>query len=592
MHHLSCAHGFNAHVYGFGYAKGYAYLVGSKASNLSTAIDINGISVQSNEVFPYCVEEPITFSAEVNLQNYNLTWDFGDGNTSHSNPVAHVYHDRSVYHASLLVTSDEGGCSGSESDTTKFYIDVTQQYVHLNDEVCEGDLYNEHGFHNLRINNDTILACLQDNPLHPECQDSLLIHITARPTYHTPINDSRCWQGQPGVYDGYGFSFIYDQPGSYDRQLYLTTIHGCDSVLNLHLIVDEQITHEFSHHSCNGSYTWDGRVYNTAGDYDYLYVTPGGCDSIVTLHLTMGTPQHIQFDTITCGTFHWNDEFYETSGPYTQYFTTIDGCDSIVECNLTISGNVEGTTANISTCDSYFWIDEDYNVSGSYDKTLSTLFGCDSIVHLNLDLEYTPDPTDIYPKDPENTAPHWVVTASEFQINDYDFTLWDNNSHCRWDSIVWTFENPDANWVLEPDSTTNPPGKNIKIYVLNQVEDTVWLRAMVYNKCHPQGTERRYWFVCSFYGTDEYESTTSPVTMTVTPNPNRGQMMLNFENLIGDAELKVYDMRGVLIDQFPFISSTDSYAMPYQFKSQAEGLYLFVVSWKNGNLIKKVTIFR
>ncbi len=44
VHHLSCAHGFNAHVYGFGEAKGYAYLVGSKANNLSTSLVINDIA--------------------------------------------------------------------------------------------------------------------------------------------------------------------------------------------------------------------------------------------------------------------------------------------------------------------------------------------------------------------------------------------------------------------------------------------------------------------------------------------------------------------------------------------------------------------
>ena len=194
------------------------------------------------------------------------------------------------------------------------------------------------------VHNDTILAGLIDNPIHPECQDSLLVYITARPAYHIPINDSRCWQGQPGVYDAHGFSFVYDHPGTFDRTLQLQTINGCDSILNLHLTVADQITYEFNHHECGNSYVWDGQTYNASGDYERYYISEGGCDSIVTMHLTMGLPQYTSFDTITCGVFQWNGQAYSQTGTYQQQFLTYDGCDSIVECHLTLSGNLEGTS--------------------------------------------------------------------------------------------------------------------------------------------------------------------------------------------------------------------------------------------------------
>lgn len=584
VHHITCANGFNAHVYGFGYAKGYAYLVGSNAIDLSTAITINDLSVQSNDNFQYCVEEPVVFKAEVNLQNYNLLWDFGDGSTSILNPVTHVYHERRIFPATLTVTTEAGGCTGSDSDTTRIFIDVTQQYVTESDEVCAGGLYNGYGFNNVHITNDTILARLVDNPVNPECKDSLLVYITTRPNYHIPINDSRCWQGQPGVYDSHGFSFVYDHPGTYDQQLYLSTVDGCDSVLNLHLIVDDQITHEFDHHECGSSYVWDGQSYSESGDYERLYTTLGGCDSIVTLHLTMGQPQYTSFDTITCSTFYWNGQEYSSSGTYQQQFLTYDGCDSIVECHLTLSGNVEGTTLEVSECDSYNWLGTDYTVSGQYDKTLSTQLGCDSIVHLNLDLQYTPDPTEIYPTDPNNTTPHWVVTATEFQINDYEFHFWDNNDHCQWDSVTWSFENPEVRWVIEPDSTTHPVGKKCRIFVLNHVDDTVWLSAKVYNQCHLQGKEQRYWFLCSFYGVDEFGS--GAFDFDIVPNPNNGAMTLNFNQMTGNLDVRVYDMRGVLIDQFKANGPT----MSYYSKTQTQGLYFFVVTGKEGTVSKKVII--
>ena len=584
-HHLTCANGFNAHVYGFGHAKGYAYMVGSNAKNLSSTLTINNEAVMPGGVYTFCAEKEATFSAEVNYAQYDILWDFGDGTTSTDNPAHHTYHDRRVYNASLYISTDVGGCTGSSSNTTDFIVDATQQYVTHNDEVCEGELYSGHGFNNVHITNDTILVRLQDNPIHSECQDSLLVYITAHPNYHIPIDDSRCWQGQPGVYDGYGFSFVYDHPGVYDRQLSLQTTSGCDSILNLHLVVDEQITHEFSHHECSNSYVWDGRVYNSPGDYEYTYTTLGGCDSIVTMHLTMGLPQHTSFDTITCGTFHWNGQDYTTSGTYHQQFTTIDGCDSIVDCHLTLSGNVDGSITDITECDSLQWLGTTYYTTGNYEKTLLTTLGCDSIVHLNLELGYTPTPTEIYPLDPNNTAPHWVITATEFQITSYDFHLWDTNPHCYWDSVTWEFAEP-IDWVLEPFGNKN---QSCKLYVLNPTEDTVWLEAHVHNRCAPQeGVVQRYWLVCSFYGIEE--NGLSSGSFDIIPNPNNGQMMLNFEQMDGHVEVKVYDMRGTLIDHIQTENTTDKHSITYNLNAKASGIYCFVATGRNGTVAKKVIV--
>ena len=587
VHHISCNNGFNAHVYGFGHAKGYAYLVGSNAIDLSSSLTLNNEVVQPNESYPYCADKPITFNVEVNLPNYELLWDFGDGTTSDQNPVVHTFSERRIYNVSLVITTDEGGCTGSSSNTTQFTVDATQQYIIESDEICSGQLYSGYGFNNIRIINDTILARLQDNPIHNECQDSVLVYITAHENYHIPINDSRCWQGNPGVYDDHGFSFEYDHPGIYDRQLCLVTHNGCDSILNLHLTVADQITYEFSHHECSESYQWDGHSYTTSGDYERSYISIGGCDSIVTLHLTMGMPQFTSFDTITCGVFHWNDQDYDHSGTYQQVFSTIDGCDSIVDCNLILSGNVEGPTFNIAKCDSIYWQDTTYTTSGHYEKTLSTVLGCDSTIYLNLEMTYTPDPTPIYPLDPENIAPHWVITATEFQINSYDFELWDNNSNCIWESVEWSFENPDIQWVIEPDSTTNPPGKKCKIYVLNHVEDTIWLNAKVSNGC-AHGIERRYWLVCSFYGIDEDDPI--PGNFNVIPNPNDGQMTLCFEHLTGKIDVKVYDMRGALVDHLQTYSATDRHTLPYQCASRTDGIYCFVVTGREGSIARKVIV--
>lgn len=586
-HHISCVNGFNAHVYGFGRARGYAYLVGSNAIDLSTSITINDDLVKPEETYSYCTEENMTFLAEVNSESYSLEWNFGDGTTSNDNPATHVYHNDIVYPVTLNITTDENECWSSETHSSTFFVDLTPHYITEEDEICVGEFYSGYGFDNVLINNDTLLSRIVDNEAHPECKDNFSVYITANPSYHIPFNDSRCWQGEPGIYDGYGFSFEYDSPGVYDRQMELSTIHGCDSIVTLHLTVANSITHEFSHHECSGSFVWDGETYTTNGTYEKQYVTPQGCDSIVTLHLTIGTDIESSFDTISCGVFQWNGQEYDLSGDYTQVLDSYDGCDSTVTCHLTIGANVEGPTTTVSKCDSYTWYEEDYTLSGIYTKVFPSYTGCDSVLYLHLDLGYTPNPTEIMPADADNISPHWVVTASEFQINTYDFTLEDYNPLCQWDSIQWALETPEAQWILEPDMTTHPIGKTCKLYVLNSIPDTIWMHATVYNACYPQGVERRYWFLCSFYSLDESHG---EAQFDVVPNPNNGCMELFFEHLEGKTDIKVYDMRGTMVDHFDTYNSVGSSRFHYTMEAVNDGMYLFVVSGKDGVLTKKVIL--
>ena len=72
----------------------------------------------------------------------------------------------------------------------------------------------------------------------------------------------------------------------------------------------------------------------------------------------------------------------------------------------------------------------------------------------------------------------------------------------------------------------------------------------------------------------------------VVPNPNNGAMTLNFSQLTGNLDVRVYDMRGVLIDQFKANGPT----MSYHSKTQTQGMYFFVVTGKEGTVSKKVII--
>jgi len=245
-------------------------------------------------------------------------------------------------------------------------------------------------------------------------------------------------------------------------------------------------------------------------------------------------------------------------------------------------------------CDSIVWNGKTYYLPDIYTDTIPNEDGCYSLVHLNLDLDYTPHPTEIYPTDPANTAPHWVITATEFHIVDYEYTLSDLNPQCHWDSIQWEFEDPAPQWVLEPSANTTPKGEKCKFYVLARVEDTVWLRARVFNKCKPEGVDARYWFVCSFYDVDENGPSTGSGTawtfdFDITPNPNDGEMEIVTHQVEGEANVKIYDMTGQLVDEFG-ITATQNSRHPYNMSDLPDGIYLMVFDHKGKTITKKFVL--
>ena len=83
--------------------------------------------------------------------------------------------------------------------------------------------------------------------------------------------------------------------------------------------------------------------------------------------------------TVTdCKNYTLNGHTYTVSGVYTQNILNTAGCDSTITLNLTI--NRINTTINESSCTTYTWNGNTYNSSGVYVDTLITANGCDSIV--------------------------------------------------------------------------------------------------------------------------------------------------------------------------------------------------------------------
>ncbi|MFM7006890.1 MAG: DOMON domain-containing protein [Flavobacteriales bacterium] len=123
------------------------------------------------------------------------------------------------------------------------------------------------------------------------------------------------------------------QSGTYGFQG--STFWGCDSTVTLNLTIAPTIQTNLNAEAC-GSYPWNGQTLWASGIYVDSFQTTAGCDSIVTLNLVVHPIEAIVIDSTVLDLFSWNGVDYTSSGTYTQNFTSVNGCDSTVTINLTI----------------------------------------------------------------------------------------------------------------------------------------------------------------------------------------------------------------------------------------------------------------
>lgn len=181
----------------------------------------------------------------------------------------------------------------------------------------------------------------------------------------------------------------YTSSGTYTQTL--TNAAGCDSVITLNLTINPIYSLTSSAAICSSSpYIFGTQSLTTSGVYTETFQSISGCDSTVTLTLTLGAPTSSTITATACGSYTANAQTYTTSGTYTQTLTNTALCDSVITLNLTITPAPAPNNITASACDSYTWNTETYTTSGTYTQTIVTASGCDSVVNLTLTINPTP----------------------------------------------------------------------------------------------------------------------------------------------------------------------------------------------------------
>ena len=170
------------------------------------------------------------------------------------------------------------------------------------------------------------------------------------------------------------------------------SVAGCDSVITLHLTVNQPGTGEEYVTICAAElpYKWKDTLCAAAGDYTFDTLTVLGCDSVITLHLTVNPAQTSEEYRTICSAdlpYKWKDTWCTTAGDYTFDTLSVAGCDSVITLHLTVVTAVSGSET-VAACNSYHWKTDGNtyykDTTVTYTIAGGSAAGCDSIVTLYL----------------------------------------------------------------------------------------------------------------------------------------------------------------------------------------------------------------
>ncbi len=264
-----------------------------------------------------------------------------------------------------------GGANGSNTGTVLdtnaiiFYIPVAEPAeADLDTIVCENDL--PVMIHGTEFSDDAQedLHVYSDNGVYDTIYH---LTLTVAPAYtaENPVElDSVVCAGAfPFEWNGVTF----EEDGEMTQTATLQTVLGCDSVVSMTVTVDQPAHAAYTETAC-GSYEWNGTLYTESGDYEYSYENDYGCTVTDTLHLTVHDVTTTPDVVAVCGSYEWNGETYHESGTYTfdrEVEYDNDVCTVTDTLVLTINTPL-GTADTVEACGSYEWNGEEYTTSGTY----------------------------------------------------------------------------------------------------------------------------------------------------------------------------------------------------------------------------------
>lgn len=326
--------------------------------------------------------------------------------------------------------------------------------------------------------------------------------------------------------------------------------NGCDSVVTLHLTINNPAHNSTTETACD-TYTWNGTAYTTSGNYNYTQLDNNGCTQVDTLHLTINTPTHTATAETTCDSYTWNGTAYTATGDYTFSHLDNNGCTQVDTLHLTINTPVV-TEVYDTACDSYTWHGNTYTASGDYQRTRTSALpgGCDTTITLHLTVNY---------------GSH--QTESETVCDNY---TWHGNSYTE--SGIYTYDYTNSDGCASVDTLLLTVNYSAEVTVIDTAEESYTWNGTTYTE---SGTYQ--WLGQTAEGCDSTVTLNLTVTHVGIDDVDNGTVISIYVSdgriFVGEVdgqrpEVRVYDVTG---RQYPTFTS---HVSPF---TLSDGVYLIKV---------------
>jgi len=262
--------------------------------------------------------------------------------------------------------------------------------------------------------------------------------------------------------------------------------------------------------SPSGNHTW-----NTPGTYLDTIINVAGCDSLLTINLTINHSTEGEISVEACDVYMTpGGNFISESGIFTEGLTNAVGCDSVLVINLIIlESSIE--TEDVVTCNSYLSPDgmEIWTESGTYYDTLTNAAGCDSVIvtHLTIDT---------------------LNTAVIYNEADGSLTSLATNANYQW-------VNCDHGYQPISNATDQSffPGEFGSYAVILSVSDCIDTSTCIF--AGPNGT-KDLWLANG---------------LSIYPNPAQDNIIMKFTDNLKNGQMSIFDVNGR--DVFQIMSVND-----------------------------------
>jgi hypothetical protein len=180
---------------------------------------------------------------------------------------------------------------------------------------------------------------------------------------------------------------VLNIPGTQTYTVTASDNFGCTNSATIGVLVNSPSASIITDTICAGTYTLAGQILTASGTYYDTLTNAVGCDSIITLNLTILPITNYTYTDTICSNYPYffNGQSLNSSGTYYDTLVNANGCDSMVTLDLFVKEPSNfAYTDTICVGSQYSFNGQNLNATGTYYDTLINDIGCDSIITLNL----------------------------------------------------------------------------------------------------------------------------------------------------------------------------------------------------------------